>query len=164
MLYKCPECGSEFTLKAENCVISCISCGFRTELRDDYRFTNGRLRSVNEWVYWQLDELDINAVMEDDIKIGAVGRDGNMDMNAGEGHICLDRERLRLSGTVFGESVEYNTELSVLGGTPYTPNREFDIYCKKKLLYLQPSDPRTVVKWATFIDKSVAEKRGIKLY
>ena len=164
VLYKCPECGSELTLKAENCVISCISCGFKTELRDDYRFTNGRLHSVNEWFYWQLDELDINAVMEDDIKIGAVGRDGNMDMNAGEGHICLDRERLRLSGTVFGESVEYNTELSVLGGTPYTPNREFHIYCKKKLLYLQPSDPRTVVKWATFIDKSVAEKRGIKLY
>lgn len=164
VLYKCPECGSEFTLKAENCRVSCTSCGFETELKDDFRFTNGRMRSINEWFYWQLDGLDIGGAMEDDIRIGAVGKDGNMDLSAGEGHLYLDRERLRLSGSVFGESVDYNVELSILGGTPYTPNKEFDIYRKKKLLYLQPTDPRAVVKWVTFIDKAVAEKRGIKLH
>ena len=87
-----------------------------------------------------------------------------MNLNAGEGHLKLDRERLTFSGTVFGENIDYSTELSALGGTPYTPNKEFDIYYRKKLLYLQPPDPRTVVKWVTFIDKSVAENRGIKLY
>ena len=164
VLYKCPECGGEFTLKAENCRVSCTACGFETELKDDFRFTNGRMRSINEWFYWQLDGLDIGGVMEDDIRIGAVGKDGNMDLNAGEGHLYLDCERLRLSGSVFGESVEYNVELSILGGTPYTPNKEFDIYWKKRLLYLQPADPRSVVKWVTFIDKAVAEKHGIKLH
>ena len=164
VLYKCPECGREFTLKAENCRVLCTACGFETELTDDFRFTAGRMLSINEWFYWQLDGLDIGGVMEDDIRIGAVGKDGNMDLNAGEGHLYLDRERLKLSGSVFGESIEYNVELSILGGTPYTPNKEFDIYWKKKLLYLQPTDPRSVVKWVTFIDKAVAEKRGIKLH
>lgn len=164
VLYKCPECGAEFTLKAENCCVNCTSCGFKTELGDDYRFKSGKMCSVNEWFYWQLDQLDLDAVLEDNIKVGAVGSDGNMDLNAGTGKLRLDRDRLTLKGSFFSDEIDYDTELLTLGGTPYTPNKEFDIYYKKKLLYLQPTDPRSVVKWVTFIDKAVAEKRGIKLH
>ena len=164
VLYKCPECGQEFTLKTEKGSVCCTSCGFKTELTDDYSFTSGSFSSINEWFYWQLDELDLDTVMEEDIKIGAVGAKGNMDLDAGSGHLYLDRYRLMLKGQVFGEEVDYSVELSSLGGTPYTPNKEFDIYYKKKLLYLQPQDPRSVVKWVTFIDKSVAESRGISLH
>lgn len=164
ILYKCPECGEEFVLKTENCRVSCTACGFETSITDDYRFTDGKMRSINEWFYWQIDQLDINSVMEEDIKIGAVGEDHNMDLGAGEGHLRLDSKSLTLKGHFFGEEIDYSMELSALGGTPYTPNKEFDIYYKKKLLYLQPQDARTVVKWVTFIDKAVAEKRGISLY
>lgn len=164
ILYRCPECNNEFCLTAENSRISCSECGFSTELKDDFRFTNGRLKSVNEWFYWQIDCLDKNTVFDEDIKIGAVGPDGNMDLNAGKGHLRLDKERLTVTGEVFGEDVSYSCELVVLGGTPYTPNKEFDIYCKGKLLYLQPPDVKTVVKHVTFIDKICAENRGIKLY
>ena len=164
ILYKCPECGSEYRLTAENSRVSCAECGFTTRLTDSYRFTDGRFGSINEWFYWQIDCLDLDEVMEDDIKIGAVGENGDMDYDAGSGHIRLDRERLCLKGSFFGEDIDYEMPLNSLGGTPYTPNREFDIYYKKKLLYLQPSNPKSVVKWVTFIDKSVAGQRGIKLY
>lgn len=164
ILYKCHECGSEFTLTAEKCMIKCSSCGFESRLTDDFRFTRGRFRSINEWFYWQIDRLNLDDIMEEDIKIGAVGKDSNMDYSAGEGRLRLDRDCLSLKGSVFGENIDYCMELSALGGTPYTPNREFDIYYRKKLLYLQPKDPRTVVKWVTFIDRAVAEKRGIRLY
>lgn len=164
ILYKCPECGEEFRLIAENCFVKCQNCGFKTRLTDDYRFTDGKFRSINEWFYWQIDMLDINSVMEEDIKIGAVNKKGDMELSAGEGHIRLDRDRLTLNGNFFDEKIDYSCELSALGGTPYTPNKEFDIYYKKKLLYLQPKDTRSVVKWVTFIDKSVAMQRGIKLY
>ena len=164
IIYKCPECGSEFNIRAENCRVRCESCGFETELTDDYRFTSGKMKTVNEWFYWQIDMLDLGAVMEEDIKIGAVGKDHKMDLSAGEGHLRLDRDKITLKGSFFGEEIDYSADLLSLGGTPYTPNKEFDIYYKKRLLYLQPKDKRTVVKWVTFIDKSVAEKRGISLY
>ena len=164
IIYKCPECGAEFTILAENSTVKCLTCGFETTLTDDYRFTSGKMKSVNEWFYWQINQLDLGKVMEEDITIGAVGKNGNMDFDAGSGHLRLDRDRLSLVGEVFGEKIDHTVELSVLGGTPYTPNREFDIYYRKRLLYLQPRDPKTVVKWVTFIDKSVAEKRGISLY
>ncbi len=163
IIYKCPECGAEFSLTAENCRVSCSACGFSTELTDSYRFTSGKMKSINDWFYWQIDMLDLGGVMEEDIKIGAVDKKGNMDMNAGEGHIRLDKNRLSLKGKVFGEDIEYDVGLDILGGAPYTPNKEFDIYYRKRLLYIQPKDPKTVVKWVTFIDKAVSEIRGIKL-
>lgn len=164
ILYKCPECGAEFMLKTENCKVTCQNCGFETELRDDFRFTNGRFKRINEWFYWQVDMLDTSIPLEDDIKIGAVGKDGNMDLTAGEGHLRIDDECLTLKGSFFGEEVDYSVKLTDLGGAPYTPNKEFDIYYKKRLLYLQPSDPRSVVKWVTFIDKVCARERGINLH
>lgn len=164
IIYKCPECGSEFELVAENCKVTCRKCGYETELTDAFRFTGGRFKSINEWFYWQLERLDTSVPLEDNIKIGAVDKKGNMDMSAGEGHMRLDRERLVVKGTVYGEEVDYDVKLPDLGGTPYTPNKEFDIYYKKRLLYLQPTDPRAVVKWVTFIDKVCAEARGIKLH
>lgn len=164
ILYKCPDCKSEFTITASNSCVRCSACGFEACLMDDYRFSSGRFKTINEWFYWQIDCLDENMIFDEKIKIGAVGKNGNMDLNAGEGRIKLNKERLCVKGQVFGENIDYNITLPSLGGTPYTPNKEFDIYCKGRLLYLQPPDRRSVVKYATFIDKICAEKREIKLY
>lgn len=164
IIYKCPECKSEFKIKAEDCKVKCLDCGFETVLGDDYRFSAGKFKSVNEWFYWQISCLEDDLIFDEDVTIGAVGNDGNMDLCAGSGHVYLDRERLILRGKVFGEDIDYNCELQILGGTPYTPNKEFDIYCKGKLLYIQPPNRKSVVKYVTFIDKICSEKRGIDLY
>ncbi len=164
VLYKCPECGEEFNLRAESCKVKCLSCGFETELSDSYRFSSGKFDTINGWFYWQIDCLDEDLVFDEDIQIGAVGKDGKMDLEAGRGHVRLDKEKLTVTGEVFGEEIDYSSELTVLGGTPYTPNKEFDIYCKGKLLYIQPPNKKSVVKYVTFIDKICAEKRGVRLY
>ena len=36
------------------------TCGFRTELRNNYTFTNGPFKKINDWYFWQVDEIDIN--------------------------------------------------------------------------------------------------------
>lgn len=164
VLYKCPGCGGEFCLKTGQGSVICEKCSYKTDFCDNYRFTDGRFESVNEWFVWQIAELDLSETMEEDITIGAVNEKGNKDFNAGEGHLTLTRDELTLRGRVYDEEIDYTVKLSSLGGTPYTPNREFNIYWKKRLLFLQTRDKRTIVKWVTFIDKAVAEQRGIRLY
>lgn len=153
VLYKCPECGCEYKIYAGGGKVGCSSCGFETFLADDYRFTNGRMRSVNEWYYWQHDSLSLDTVMEDDIKIGAVNERGLMDFGAGQGHVLLDKEHIVLSGEIFGQSISLDKPTAHIGGMPCTPSREFDIYCNKKLLYLMPDDKRRIVKYVTLVDK-----------
>lgn len=164
IIYKCPSCGGEFCLKTGQGSVVCEKCGYKVDLRDDYRFAEGKFKSINEWFVWQLRELDLSQTLEEDITIGAVNEKGNKDFNAGEGHLTLTSDELTLRGQVYGEEIYYRVKLSSLGGTPYTPNREFNIYWQKKLLFLQTYDKRTIVKWVTFIDKAVAEQRGISLY
>lgn len=154
ILYKCPECGSEFTLSAGNNRISCSACGFETELLDTYRFASGKMASVNEWFYWQRESLDMDRVLEDDIKIGAVGENGIMDFDAGNGHVRMTKDDFYLKGSVFGEDIEFTKKTSSIGGTPYTPMREFDIYYDKKLLYLMPEDRRRIMLYVEMVDKA----------
>lgn len=153
VLYKCPDCNSEYELTSKESRVMCKSCGAEFELGLDYRFKNGRFGSVNEWFYWQIDELSVDTVLEDDIKIGTPDEKGNMDFNAGAGHIRLDKSELRLTGEVFGEDVSCVVKTDKIGGMPYTPMREFDIYKDKCLLYLQPSDGRRIIKYVTLVDK-----------
>lgn len=152
VLYKCPECGKEFTLIAGKSRILCQGCGFESRLGYDYRFENGRLKSPNEWFYWQREVFDIDEVLEEDIKIGAVSDCGKMDYNAGEGHIRLDKECFRLTGRVFSEKIDICRPTAKIGGLPYTPMREFDIYYNKRLLYLMPGDARRIIKYVNMVD------------
>lgn len=159
VLYKCPECLKEFTLTAGNGKISCQSCGFEARLGYDYRFDNGKMCSVNDWFYWQRDAFSTDEILEDDIKIGAVNDKGIMDYNAGEGHIRLDKDSVSLKGRVFSEEIEFSRETAKIGGLPYTPMREFDIYYNKRLLYLMPSDGRRIIKYVNMVDKVCQEKK-----
>ena len=153
ILYKCPECEREFTLEADNCEVRCTRCGFKTTLDTYYHFSNCRFASINEWFNWQIDTLDTAQTLESEISVGALDEKGNMDYNAGRAYLTLSEEKLVFKGELFGEPLEFEKQTSAIGGMPYTPKREFDIYHDKRLLYLMPTDKRTVVKWTLFVDK-----------
>lgn len=152
VLYKCPQCHDEFTLTAGEGCITCKSCGFKTRLGYDYRFDNDVVKSVNDWFYWQRETFNTDEVLKDDIRIGAVNDKGIMDFDAGAGSIRLDRDRFWLKGSVFGNDIEFSRETKKIGGLPYTPMREFDIYYDKKLLYLMPQDGRRIIKYVNMVD------------
>ncbi len=164
ILYKCPECESEFTLEADNCEVRCTHCGFKTTLDTFSRFSGCRFETVNGWFDWQIDSLDLSLPLESEIDVGALDEKGNMDYNAGRAHISLDENMLVFKGEVFGKPLEFEKATQSIGGTPYTPKREFDVYHDKHLLYLMPDDRKTVVKWTLFVDKavSVSKKENLK--
>lgn len=159
ILYKCPECMGESCITTGGGKIKCSMCGFETTLSDDYRLDYEKLKSVNEWFYWQKDQLDLNAVLSDDVKIGTVGEDGIMDFNAGKGHITLDREKIFLNGELYGSPLQFSIKTSSIAGMPYTPFREFDIYYQKKLLYIMPVDKNQIVKYVTMVDRLTEERK-----
>ncbi|MCD8007217.1 MAG: 1-acyl-sn-glycerol-3-phosphate acyltransferase [Oscillospiraceae bacterium] len=152
ILYMCPNCRTEFQIKAEGNEVHCEACGFKTTLSDNYRFDNEMVRSVNAWYYLQRGLLPLDTVMEDDIKIGAVNKHGHMDMEAGEAHLRVDMENFDLVGTVYGEPVELHKKTRDIGGSPYTPDGWFNLYYEKRLFYLVPPDKRRIVKYVNIID------------
>ncbi len=153
LLYKCPRCFSEFKTYSDNSHIECKECGFVTKHNIQNYFEDCRFDTINEWYLWQYDELDIESKFEFDADIGTVNEKGNMDLHAGKAQIFLDKNSFEFNGTVYGQPLSFTLSTPKIGGTPYTPDREFDIYFDKRLYYIMPNDRRTVVKYAMFIDK-----------
>ena len=54
ILYKCPECGKEFTLKTEYRDIFCSECGFKATIDSRYAFIGGKpFENFVEWYHYQ---------------------------------------------------------------------------------------------------------------
>lgn len=160
ILYKCPECGAEFQMETAGDTISCKSCSFSSRLDQSYVFHGGPFTSINEWFFWQMDQIDLDVPLESETIVMAVGPDGNRDWNAGSGHIRMDREAIHFEGTVFGQPLEFTETTKNVKAFPASVGSHFDIY-HNKVMYnfkLQP-DPRANIKWVAFLDKLNANIR-----
>ena len=158
ILYKCPECGAEFTMNTDDNSIFCSGCGFRAELDEKYRITGGPFSTINQWYFWQEEQLNLDVPLSSSTVLATVGPDGNMDKHAGEGIITMDRETIHYEGTCFGEPLEFTEKTGDIKGFPASVADHFDIYSKKVLynMHLTP-DPRMAIKWVSYLDKLTRE-------
>lgn len=154
ILYKCPSCGAEFRMESSGDLIRCSACGLEVKLDESYVLHGGPFTSINEWFFWQMEQIDLDVPLESETLVIAVGPDGNRDFNAGSGTIRMDRETIHFEGTVFGEALEFDETTRSVKAFPAAVGSHFDIY-HNKVMYnfrLQP-DPRANMKWVAFLDK-----------
>lgn len=160
ILYKCPQCMSEFETVSDEHSITCRRCGFTAELDEKYRLSGGPFERINDWFFWQEALIDLDTPLETDCLVGTTDTDGYMDMKAGKGHITMDRENIHFVGTCCGESLEFTESTSVIKGFPSSLGSHFDIYHKKQLYYIMPQpDPRVSIKWVAYLDKLTKERK-----
>lgn len=159
ILYKCPECLSEFETISNDCTISCRRCGFRARLDQKYRLSGGPFERINDWFFWQESLINLDIPLETDCLLGTTDAEGFMDRDAGKGHITIDRDNIYFSGTCYEEPLEFTESTSVIKGFPASVGSHFDIYHKKQLYYIIPQpDPRTSIKWVSYLDKLTKER------
>ena len=161
ILYKCPQCLSEFETVSDEHTITCRSCGFTAELDEKYRLRGGPFERINDWFFWQEETVDLDTPLETDCQLGTIGDKGNMDTTAGRGHITMDRDNIHFDGTCWGQPLEFTEPTSVIKAFPASVGNHFDIYHKKQLYYIIPQpDPRAVIKWVIYLDKVTRERDG----
>ncbi len=158
VLYKCPQCKTEFQMTSDDTSIKC-TCGFAATLDTRYKLHGGPFEKINDWYFWQESLINLDEPMVSET-ILAVPResDGYMDENAGYGIISIDRENITFKGTCFGEPLEFTEKTSTIKAFPFSVGHHFDLYHKKKMynFIIQP-DPRAVVKWSMYLDKVTKE-------
>jgi 1-acyl-sn-glycerol-3-phosphate acyltransferase len=169
LLYHCPVCGSQFQMETTDDTLRCTCCGAASRLTAEYVLEPVRpaqvhqagrepaaipFTSINQWYYWQQEQIDLDQPLESDTLVAAVGPDGYMNPAAGEGHITMDRQQIHFVGQVFGAPLEFTESTEAVKAFPASVASHFDIYHKKVLynMHLTP-DPRTVIKWVCYLDK-----------
>ncbi|MCI7619647.1 MAG: 1-acyl-sn-glycerol-3-phosphate acyltransferase [Firmicutes bacterium] len=159
ILYKCPECISEFETVSDDHSITCRRCGFSARLDEKYRLSGGPFERINDWFFWQESLIDLDTPLETDCLVGTTDSDGYMDMKAGQGHITMDRENIHFTGTCYGQPLEFTESTSIIKGFPASVGNHIDIYHKKQLYYIKPQpDSRVTIKWVSYLDKLTKER------
>lgn len=154
ILYKCPVCGAEYQTEASGDTLSCRACGLKVRLDQKYVLHGGPFESINQWYLWQQEQIDLDTPLESDVTVFAADADGNRDLNAGRGHIRMDRETISFDGQVFGQPLAFTETTANVKAFPASIGSHFDIYHNKIMynMHLLP-DPRANIKWVGYLDK-----------
>ncbi len=157
VLYRCPVCRQNFTMQTGGDLpgdtIRCTACGFSARLDNRYRLQGGPFSSINQWYLWQLAEIDLEQPLACDADVAAVGPSGLMVKDAGHAHLYMDRELIRVQGTVFGQPVAFSQRTAGLA-FPAAVGRHFDLYHEQVLYHFRPlPDPRASFLWVCYLDR-----------
>ena len=157
VLYLCPHCGREFVMQAAGSVIRCTACGYE-QVADHYGFLHNRkeqgeeIRYVSDWsrrIHARLKER-VLAGQETDLSaavtIRMIDPVSNKFRDVGNGTLHLNAERLRLAGTVSGETVDVTASTAVIPTLPFTPGKHLELQNGSDIYRCVPEDPRLVMK------------------
>lgn len=161
VLYTCPNCGGEFTVKTRNeSEIWCEACGY-CERADEYQFLHKvsdvgeEIRYPSEWRKRTRSALaervktgevcELSAKVE--IKTITTGK--SKFQTAGEGVITLDADNFRIAGVVNGEKMDVSIPTASFASLPYKPGAYIEIQNGDEIYRCLPEDGREVIR---FID------------
>jgi 1-acyl-sn-glycerol-3-phosphate acyltransferase len=153
ILYRCPSCNREGTLKTEKHTVTC-PCGLSAALGEDNRLTGAPFDSIFDWYRWQEDAVDLSTPLCSEAVVGAIDGEDVLQDDAGYGSIRLTAEEFSFDGEVFGESLSFTLPTASITAFPITVGHHFDVYYRNRLLRFSPRpDPMGTVKWVNFLDK-----------
>lgn len=154
VLYRCPNCNSEFSLTSAGNTLSCSHCGATFTMDDRYIFTSGRFANLQEWYHWQTNELraeieaDPNWQLADSVTLYHSSLDGKSQLReAGKGRCVFDRRGLVYTGTDDGVDISKTFPISRLYRVLFGAGADFEVYDGTEIWYFVPNDTRTCVKW-----------------
>lgn len=158
VLYICPNCHSEFTLKTNNNTIKCTNCNKEYHLNNRYSFDyfSDSIKNIHDWYLMQCNierkRLE-NVFLEE--KVDVEQKDCNNPKNdkTGYGVVTLTKEGLRFKGYVEKE-IEFSIPIKSLKALPFGAGTEIDCYYEDFLYYMYFKENKNqCVKWALIIDE-----------
>lgn len=161
IIFKCPNCQSEYSFSTENEVMTCHNCQFSVKMDEYYDIAsvNGELpfKNVDEWYKWQR-KIIAKEVLSDDFKLSTRVKIGNINVKKldnnysllfhGEGELTLTNKGLYYNGIYDGKDVSMFFEPEQVYSLTMSLNYDLDLYYKNeyfnfKLLH----EEKHVAKW-----------------
>ncbi len=163
VLFMCPRCGAEHTMKIrEKNHIYCEECGYG-RISDQMGFLHDdgsgvpEIRYVSDWS--RLIQERLKAQIEDDTltaldcgtKLHMIDYGKHKFHEVGQGAVHLDRTGFVYRGTLNGEEVEMTVPIAGLPTLPFSPGRYFEIQDGKNIYRCVLDDGRLVMKFITMV-------------
>ena len=165
VIYFCPKCKDEFTLKAQDNIIVCLSCGNIAEMDRYARLVSlapsgdGCIpETVQQWYLEQLDyegqqldkaAFDSSAFIDIEADVSMLLCPGKGLELCGRGRVSLSRSGWDFDGVLSGENVRLHFPIDAVPAIPFDPSDNFQIYANGVIYAFTPADnPKACVKCA----------------
>lgn len=156
ILYICPNCNSQFSLKGHKNTITCKHCGSATHMDNTYKFTNPPVEGINnirDWYNYQVDFEREQIKKEEfeltcEVKAKTYDEYGKGLKTLGKGVCVFNKEGLTYT-TVKGKPHNAHISSQDLTTLLFGCNEDFETYINDKFYYFIPLKHKQVcVKWS----------------
>ena len=161
IIFKCPNCQSEYTFSTENDVMTCNKCNFSIKMDEYYDISsiNGNLpfKNIDEWYKWQR-KIIAKEILSEDFKLSTKVKIGKINVKKlnnnysllfdGEGVLTLTKKGLTYEGTSDGEEVTIFFEPEQVYSLTMSLQYDLDMYYKNEYFNFKLlQDEKKVAKW-----------------
>ena len=163
VLYVCPNCMGEFTMRTKKKkTIYCVQCGFE-ETSDKYAFLHNKkgvgeeVRHVSVWSRMIYNSLKEKVEAGKIKKISTMARVQTIDpkkhkyRDSGKAKITLTPDTLSLRGIINGEEIDLSMPTASFPSLPFKPGRNFEIQHGDISYRCFPQKPLVVMKWVNLV-------------
>lgn len=175
VLYMCPHCRSEFSIKVrDKSTLYCTECGY-AETADEYQFLHktgevgSEIRYISDWssfiniaVRKKIEKGELTE-LETKVKFQRIDDEKKKFVDVGEGTVRLDTEHFYIDGVINGEPYSEAVSTAPFASLPFKPGRCFEIQHADDILRCVPEDGRYVMKIINMIKASYAIKNNIQI-
>ena len=161
VLYKCPKCNAEFTLRSDGNKLFCLSCGNEALMNNKLFFEPGTKDSIvydgfDNWYDFQQESL-LSEIHDPNFSITATtslqwnepGKYGYQDM--GHGKLSLTREAVIFEGKVFESTETLYFDMKNILMVPFAAGEYFEIANGSDIRRFVLDDVRMMMKWVLAI-------------
>lgn len=161
VLYKCPKCSSEFTLRSEGSRLYCTMCGNSVRMdkyfffqpdKEDTVFFDG----IDKWYDYQMEDIekeiespDFELVAKTELKCAEPGKYGYQHL--GYGTVCLTREAITYTGTVRGKNDKLVYPMKNIPMVPYAAGEYIEVAKGSDISRFVFEDLHKQIKWVMAI-------------
>ena len=158
ILYKCPHCGKEFTLKSKKNKFFCESCGYTVTMDNRYNFVaeQGKplyYENLRDWFLAQKAEI-AEQIKSDDYELTCpvTLKKRSLDnksflREAGRGICTLNHNGLTYVGTADGEQREYHWDSAEIYALCYAKGKCFQYYTGNDYFAFFPDNALLSIKY-----------------
>ena len=162
ILYKCPDCKEERTLRVDGDTIACTSCGFAAQVNEYYDLVKQKGNTIPDdidaWYKWQR-RCVAKDVKNDDF---AMTLDGSLCMlkfdklrkppknreTLSVGTARLTNRGLSFEGTLDGKEVNFTFEVKSLYSLTFSTQGYLEFYYNNDYYMMIPNEkPKDLIKW-----------------
>lgn len=162
ILYKCPDCKEEHTLRVENDTVVCDCCGFRVKINEYYDLVdvqgNGCPADIDEWYKWQR-KCVAEQVTSDDfemvlhgslctLRLDKLKKPPKNRKTLSVGKLRLTNQGLTFSGTLDGQSADFDFNIKSVYSLTFSTKGFLEFYCNNDYFMIVPDDKDLcLIKW-----------------